>query len=134
MTINPDDLLLVHRAGQDYKAPASDLAVEGIPGKDLTFDDLTDEQKEALKGEQGPEGPVTTIGGLTNVSASADSASNEDLLTYQGAEWVAKTPAFPKITYGDTAPSSPNPGDFWFNPTTFYLGIYVDGGWLVVNL
>ena len=86
---------------------------QGEKGDPLTFDDLTEEQKAELKGEQGEkgeqgdEGPITSIGNLTNVAVGADAATEADLLTYESGEWVAKAAAPVVVTTADVLLTNP---------------------------
>ena len=56
MAVNPDDLLLISRGGQDYKYPAEDfIGADGETGAD---------GKDGQDGAEGPPGPGVKEGGV----------------------------------------------------------------------
>jgi len=71
-------------------------------------------------------GYLTSYGSLNNLSdVTLSTPSNEDVLKYNGSEWVNASPNLTaKASVGDAPPASPTPGDMWWKSDEGSLKIY----------
>ena len=71
-------------------------------------------------------GYLTSYGSLNNISdVVLSTPSNEDVLKYNGSEWVNASPNLTaKASVGDAPPASPTPGDMWWKSDEGSLKIY----------
>ena len=71
-------------------------------------------------------GYLTSYGALNNLSdVVVSTPSNEDVLKYNGSEWVNASPNLTaKASVGDAPPASPTPGDMWWKSDEGSLKIY----------
>ena len=74
-------------------------------------------------GDHASAGYLTSVA-LNDVSdVNLTTPSNGDLLSYDGSNWV-NTPPSTAASISDTPPSSPNPGDLWWESDTGRLKVY----------
>ena len=80
----------------DYWLAVEDLIVQGPAGKPLTFDDLTEAQKEELRGEPGINPKWFVVDRVMGVSGPKEGdmllqGSSGDVYQYEGNNFVLKT-------------------------------------------
>ena len=71
-------------------------------------------------------GYLTSYGALNDISdVVLSTPSNEDVLKYNGSQWVNASPNLTaKASVGDAPPASPTPGDMWWKSDEGSLKIY----------
>ena len=156
------DVLFLNDGVNNKKVTAGDLA--GLVGTQIPLGDLlnvadanqtgtggsattsvTTDNAYFFKGNSGADGYDVqdgTLGALNNVAAGVDTATDEDVLAFNGSQWTAITPstmlADPDVSIGDiydvtlTAPANEDilqyNGSAWVNVTPAALAADMDLG------
>lgn len=91
----------------DFRGPRGDKGEQGPPGPKgadgkMTFEQLTPEQREQLKGDKGPKGDVGPKGndGAPGKSITISSITEETSGSYLGS-WFGSTAKSTKVTFSD---------------------------------
>ncbi|MDV6023015.1 hypothetical protein [Streptococcus canis] len=91
----------------DFRGPRGDKGEQGPPGPKgadgkMTFEQLTPEQREQLKGDKGPKGDVGPKGndGAPGKSIAISSITEETSGSYLGS-WFGSTAKSTKVTFSD---------------------------------
>ncbi|WP_420780496.1 hypothetical protein [Streptococcus canis] len=106
LTLRLDDQTQVTVEG-DFRGPRGDKGEQGPPGPKgadgkMTFEQLTPEQREQLKGDKGPKGDVGPKGndGAPGKSITIRSITEETGGSYLGS-WFGSTAKSTKVTFSD---------------------------------